>query len=231
MADGKRLIVVASSPKVKKISRSPGPAADGSAADAVAEMLEADATALALNPVRVELRDLCRALYDTSTAQPERTSRAQASAWDHWVEWCACNQTSPWRLVTPATEAERQREAVLMAGFLRFCQQRQSERPRAGRPAALVASATKALAHIRKLHKEKGFPMPNSALVLAQSKRLQLEYKSAHGVEAMQPQRKEPFTRKLVMDTLLLAPDGIDLGNGLTLRWESRFGRSLAGMV
>ncbi|MGA1354434.1 MAG: hypothetical protein ACO32I_06640, partial [Candidatus Limnocylindrus sp.] len=141
MAGRKRVVVVKSSPRANKASRSPGPAADGSAAEAVAEMLEADASALALNPARVELRDLCRALYDTSTAQPERTSRAQASAWDHWVEWCVHNQTSPWRLITPVTEAERQREAVLMAGFLRFCHQRQSERPRAGRPAALVASA------------------------------------------------------------------------------------------
>lgn len=47
----------------------------------------------------------------------------------------------------------------------------------------------------------------------------------------MVPKRKEPFTRAILVDILLSAPDGASLWGDRKLKWDSRFGRSLAGML
>jgi hypothetical protein len=130
-----------------------------------------------------------------------------------------------------STELEFHREAVLQAGFLRFCHVRQSAHPRNGRKAALVSSALKTLCHIRKMHKDRHFPMCPSALVSTQVKRLSLEYKSAFGVKDFIPKRKEPFTRDILVDILLKTPNGHDLGSDWSLSWTSRAGRSLRGLI
>lgn len=207
------------------------PAADRTITTRVIEMLAKDDSELAIRAESSATRELCEGLFDTSTAQPDSTNEAQASAWKYWAEWCEKECTPPWRSVATWTEVEKQREAVLAAGFLRFCHEKQSRRPRNGRPAALVSSAVKALCHIRKLHAEKGYPIVSSKLVAAQAKRLNKEYLEKHGYEHLIPKRKEPFTRELIVNILLSAPDGMALGGTQKLCWASRFGRSLMGMI
>lgn len=206
------------------------PAADMTAADTVAALLAGDASSLALRPTSFALHELCRQLYNPSSAQPVRTSKGQNSAWKHWTAWCAVHNTAPWRLTRHASDTDFHREAVLQAGFIRFCHHRQSATPRNGRKAALVSSALKTLCHIRKMHRDRNFPMCPSPLVTAQVRRLLFEYKAAHGVADMIPKRKEPFTRDILVDVLLATPCGYPTNLG-PLSWSSRFGRSLRGLV
>lgn len=93
------------------------PEADGTVAARVTEMLARDNSDVAIRADPGATRSLCVELFDTSTAQPDGTNEAQASAWVHWEEWCAVECTPPWRCVTAMSEAENQREAVLAAGF------------------------------------------------------------------------------------------------------------------
>ena len=210
----------------------PSVASDLTAAHRVAKLLADDHTEFALRPSSFTLEELCSELYDPSAAQPVRTSKGQASAWKHWEAWCITNTTEPWRLLTnvAASERDTQREAVLQAGFLRFCHVRQSVRPRGGRKAALVSSAVKTLCHIRKMHKDRGYPMVPSHLVQTQVRRLQMEYKSKHGTKDFVARRREPFTRELLVNVLLGAPSGLSLGS-FVLDWKSRAGRSLRGII
>ena len=91
-------------------------------------------------------------------------SKGQKSAWVHWDAWCRVHNTDPWRLERFTTDTDHHREAVLQAGFIHFVHLRQSARPRSGRKAALPSSAAKTLAHIRKMHKDRDFPMVASRL-------------------------------------------------------------------
>ena len=172
------------------------------------------------------MEDLCSELMDPTTAQPARTSAGQVSAWKHWKAWCAKNNSDPWRLHRVVTDTDFHREAVLQAGFLRFCHIRQSARPRGGRKAALVSSAIKTLCHIRKMHKDRDYPMISSALVTAQTRRLNFEYKRKYGVADMVKRSKEPFTRQLLVDVILGAPALLNFGF-CRLNWTHRHGRSL----
>ena len=195
----------------------------------IADMLMADQSALALRPTEFALADLCYRLYDSSTAQAASTTAGQRSAWKHWTAWCAKMNTDPWRSEHGGTPTDQHREAVLQAGFLQFCHNRQSARN--GRLAALPSSATKTLAHIRKLHRDRGCPMVSSALVNTESRRLHYEYRSQYGVQAMVPKRKEPFTKQMLISHVLGAPAGLDLGGGWSLDWSSRAGKSLAALT
>lgn len=72
--------------------------------------------------------------------------------------------------------------------------------------------------------------MVKAELVQTEARRLHQEYKAEFGVASMIPQRKEPMTRRIMIDTLLGAPDGFNLGSS-QLKWSSRAGRSLRGLV
>ena len=199
-------------------------------ADHVAGLLCTDSSPLALRPLGFSLHDLCARLYDPITAQPASTSKGQASAWKHWTAWCHASGTNPWRLEPVATATDRHREAVLQAGFLRFCHLRQSARARDGRTAALPSSASKTLAHIRKMHKDRSYPMASSGLVQTELRRLHFEYKNQYGVASMVPKRKEPFTRHILLSTILGAPSGFVAGR-FRLQWDARSGRSLCALT
>ena len=47
----------------------------------------------------------------------------------------------------------------------------------------------------------------------------------------MVPTRKEPFTRRMLVNHVLGAPEDLPLGNRLVLQWETRLGRSLKAMT
>jgi hypothetical protein len=217
-------------PESRLNDRPPAAAADLTVARSVARMLQCDASSLALRPTTFSLNDLCDELYDPSTAQPIRTSKGQASAWKHWQAWCAANNTDSWRLTRYTSDTEWHREAVLQAGFLRFTHVRQSAKPRNGRQAALVSSAVKTLCHIRKMHKDRGYPLCSASLVNVHSKRLHREYKVKYGVHDMVPKRKEPFSRTILENNILQAQSGLDLGFA-NLDWNARHGRSLRGLT
>ena len=195
----------------------------------VAAALEHDESNFALRPSAFRLHDLCARLFDPTTAQATSTSSGQRSAWKHWAAWCLKMNTDPWRAAEAVSQMERNREAVLQAGFLRFCHNRQSAR--SGRLAALPSSATKTLAHIRKLHRDRGCPMVSSALVNTESRRLHYEYRGLYGVAAMIPKRKEPFTRRILERDILGSPHGLALGPNWELDWSSLAGRSLAALT
>ena len=73
-------------------------------------------------------------------------------------------------------------------------------------------SAVKTLCHIRKMHKDRDFPMVSSALVNRQTRRLSYEYKHKHGTADFVKKQKEPFTREILVDVILQAPAGLPLG-------------------
>ena len=199
-------------------------------ASSVAALLEADTSPLALRPTSFTLLSLCERLYDPRDATAPRTAKGQVSAWKHWEAWCALQGTDPWRLVLCASTTEHHRESILQAGFPAFVEVRQSLHPRNGRKAALPSSQAKTLAHIRKMHKDRGFPMVSSHLVQVEIRRLYMKYKAAHGVQDLIPKRKQPFTREILLDTMLGAPEGFKMGR-YTLRWQSRQGRSLKALT
>ncbi|KAL3907471.1 MAG: hypothetical protein SGPRY_010156 [Prymnesium sp.] len=80
---------------------------------------------------------------------------------------------------------------------------------------------------IRRMHNDRHYPMVSSHLVTLQVCRLNREYAERVGIEDLVPRRKEPFTREILVDVILKAPDGFDVGVFL-LDWAShRSGRSL----
>ena len=196
----------------------------------MAEALASDTSALALRPTTFTLLDLCSELYDPAAATTRSSGKGQVSAWKHWAAWCRVNNTSPWRLQRHITETDRTRESVLQAGFLRFTHLRQSVRPRAGRRAALPSSTIKTLAHIRKMHADRDYPMVASNLVQVQLRKLNFEFKDKYGVKDMIPKRKQPFTREILVNTILGTPDGYKLGN-YTVKRASRKWRSVCGVT
>ena len=123
-----------------------------------------------------------------------------------------------------------ERETVLQAGFLRFVHARQSASPRNGRAAALPSSAAKTLGHIRKMHKDRGFPMVSSTLVQTNVRKLLMEYKARHGVKDLIPKRKQPFTREILLDTIVGTPDGYSLGR-YEVKRNSRKWRSIVALT
>lgn len=140
------------------------------------------------------------------------------------------NGTPPWRLLRAASDTDFNREAVLQAGFLRFVHVRQSARPRNRRAAALPSSADKSLRHIRRMHSDRNYPMVSSHLVTLQVRRLNREYAERFGVADLVPRRKEPFTRDILVNVILGAPAGLDLGC-VVLDWTTRSGRSLRALT
>ncbi|MGA1354324.1 MAG: hypothetical protein ACO32I_06075, partial [Candidatus Limnocylindrus sp.] len=195
----------------------------------ISTLLHADDTTFALRPAAFDLATMCAELTDPTTAQPVRSSAGQATAWRYWATYCAIHQTPPWRLCMPVTEAETLREAVLQAGFLNYCHQQQSLRPRGSRPEALPASASKTLARIRKLHKGAGYPMVTSELVTSNAKRMAYEYQRRYPDVMQGPHRKEPFTRAILVQ-MLSTPKGYNLGT-LKLDWDATSGRALWALV
>ncbi|KAL3918239.1 MAG: hypothetical protein SGPRY_006093 [Prymnesium sp.] len=200
------------------------PPASGSAppgchvSDSVLRLLDQDTSAFALRPGAFSLTSLVHEVFDLASAQLSSTTKAQTSAWKHWEAWCALNRTPPWRLCRPVSDAEFHREAVLQAGFLRFTHVRQSARPRGHRAPALPSSADKALRHVRRMHKDRNYEMVASTLVAQQLRRMHHEYVQRYPVSDLIPRRKEPFTREILVDVILKAPEGFDLGF-FSLRW------------
>ena len=196
----------------------------------VARLLATDTSRLALRPTSFTLESLCDRLYDPTEATLPRTGKGQASAWKHWQAWCRLNNTDPWRLASHVTELDLRRESVLQAGYIQFVHLRQSTKPRNGRKAALPSSAAKSLAHIRKAHRDRDFPLPASHLVQVEVRKLLLKYKAVHGVKDLIPKRKQPFTRAILVDTLLGTPEGYKVG-GVPVVRDSRRWRSFRGIT
>ena len=196
----------------------------------VSRMLEEDTSRLALRPTSFTLLSMCEQLYDPRRCTAARTSKGQKSAWVHWAAWCQVHNTDPWRLERFVTDTDHHREAVLQAGFINFVHLRQSARPRSGRKAALPSSAAKTLAHIRKMHKDRDFPMVASRLVQNEIQKLYMDHKSRHGVKDLIPKRKEPFTRDILLNTILGAPDATAVGR-FKIVWASRSGRALRALT
>ena len=196
----------------------------------VSLLLSEDTSRFALRPTSFSLESLCLELYDPGKATPHNTARGHRSAWKHWFAWCQIHNTDPWRLVRHTSDLAIERETVLQAGFLRFVHARQSASPRNGRAAALPSSAAKTLGHIRKMHKDRGFPMVSSTLVQTNVRKLLMEYKARHGVKDLIPKRKQPFTREILLDTIVGTPDGYSLGR-YEVKRNSRKWRSIVALT
>jgi hypothetical protein len=80
------------------------------------------------------------------------------------------------------------------------------------------------------MHKDRDFPMVSSLLVQNEIRKLYMDHKAKHGVQDLIPRRKEPFTREILLDTILGAPSGTVIGR-FRLDWASRSGRSLSGLT
>ena len=208
----------------------PSPHASHGLASRISRMLEEDTSRLALRPTSFTLQSMCEHLYDPRRCTAVRTSKGQKSAWVHWAAWCRVHNTDPWRLERFSTETDHHREAVLQAGFIHFVHLRQSAHPRSGRKAALPSSAAKTLCHVRKMHKDRDFPMVASRLVQNEIRKLYMDHKARHGVGDLIPKRKEPFTREILLDTILGAPEGTAVGR-FKIAWASRSGRSLRALT
>lgn len=195
-------------------------------------MLRDDPSPFALRPVGDGLEKLCECVYDPTDATPDNTRRGQRSAWKHWQAWCDLNNTPAWRLgaYDPMDPVSVAREETLQAGFLPFVHIRQSARGSRAGKRAQPNSAIKCLGHVRKMHKDRGCPLPNSTLVTVQLRKLNFKYKEDFGVAGLIPHRKQPFTRQMITEYILGAPGGITVG-GLTLDWHALSGRSLRALT
>jgi hypothetical protein len=216
--------------RVSPLELDPASPAPHGLASRVSRMLEEDTSRLALRPTSFTLLSMCEQLYDPRRCTAARTSKGQKSAWVHWAAWCRVHNTDPWRLERFLTDTDHHREAVLQAGFIHFVHLRQSAHPRSGRKAALPSSAAKTLCHIRKMHKDRDFPMVASRLVQNEIRKLYMDHKARHGVADLIPKRKEPFTREILLDTILGAPEATTVGR-FKIAWASRSGRSLRALT
>lgn len=133
-----------------------------------------------------------------------RRAKIPPGSTDAWVAWCAVNNnTTPWRLTSLATTTtDQHREAVLQAGFVRFCHIRQSARPRGGRnPVKLPSSPARLLKRYATYERCTAIVTspcaPRLPLLTAQVRRLLFEYKATHGVADLILRRREPFTRHI----------------------------------
>jgi len=80
------------------------------------------------------------------------------------------------------------------------------------------------------MHKDRDFPMVASRLVQNEIRKLYMDHKARHGVGDLIPKRKEPFTREILLDTILGAPEGTAVGR-FKIAWASRSGRSLRALT
>jgi hypothetical protein len=61
-------------------------------------------------------------------------------------------------------------------------------------------------------------------------RKLYMDHKSRYGVKDLIPKRKEPFTRDILLDIILGAPDATMIGR-FNITWASRSGRSLRALT
>ena len=132
--------------------------------------------------------------------------------------------TSPWRIdmaSNTGADTEGYHDEVFLAAsaVVHF---HETMRPRRrSDPAADPRSALKVLEGVRRRHIVKGYRMVATSAVTLAVKGMCREYVEKYGVDTLVPERKLPFTDR-IMNDMFLAPNGSTRG-GLTLDWNDYF--------
>ena len=147
---------------------------------------------------------------------------------------------NPWRFDTAANAgvdaAGARREAFILGAGLRFIFNRMQPRRRSD-PTPLPQSALNVLLGVRRLHKDRGFPMvamPMVTVILkGMMRRVQEEYGEDHP-NVLVPKRKEPFTTE-ILDAIGALPcrgyASADARAQRPLLGQHVFGRALWAML
>ena len=166
------------------------------------------------------------------------TRRQQRSNWKHWEAWCSHLGINPWRFDTAANAgvdaAGAKREAFILGAGLRFIFNRMQPRRRSD-PTPLPQSALNVLLGVRRLHKDRGFPMVPMPMIQGilkgMMRRVQEEYGEDHP-NVLVPKRKEPFTTE-ILDAIGALPGDtrVPMPGRRNLCWGDVFGRALWAML
>ena len=189
-------------------------------------MLE-DKSPYALRPKGQTVEHLCMDVLDASLDNPS-TAKKLDSNWKLWLRYCAHMSTSPWREdVSTLNEYGRQREAILLANFLKWALTKM--KGRRGNARAKPDSAQKCLTGVRKRHQQRNITLVSSPLVNATLKRLCRRHLQDFGPMSLIPHRKEPLSHD-ILQQVLDTPEGTRVGREL-LQWKTRKGRALKGLI
>ena len=176
----------------------------------------------------------CAAIDHLVALGPAQSTRRRdlGAPWTRWLTHCAARQTEPWRFDVAANSGidllGQRRESILMATFLiavAFEIKPRSSTNSGAKPQSIMAN----LDAVKRLHKDKGFPMAPSSLAGQVLKGMTRRYVEKYGQEALLPSRKEPFSRREVTELLSL-PNGTRLGN-FRLNWSSPGGVALQALL
>ena len=198
--------------------------------DTLAAQLWADDSKYALRPAggMGQLLTLCEGAFDTSTERHQAAKKLDSNM-KRWNTYCKINGTPGWR---PAhndltSSLERQREAVLAAGFLRYLMT--VMRGTRGAARAKPSSAFKVWLSVRKAHSNRGIELMTSKLLQTVVRTMCHQHLADFGAGSLVPTRKEPFTPE-ILRALAALPDNIKLG-GTVHTHGTHFARALRGIV
>ena len=171
-----------------------------------------DTSLHALRPASFsQLESLVSGILDTSWDNPRSAKRLNSNM-KLWKRYTTELNTPLWRPNASALSPfEREREAVLCAGFIPFALRHM--RGRKGYGSALPTSAYKCYLGIRKAHSNQFIDMVSTKMVWTMVQRLCRKHLETYGAESMVVSRKQPFT-DACYDALFLARGrhgGVDL--------------------
>ena len=152
-----------------------------------------DSSQHALRPASLsQLESLISGVLDTSWDNPGSTKRLSSNL-KLWKRYTDELNTPMWRPnATSLSPFEREREAVLCAGFIPFALRHM--RGRKGSGAALPTSGYKCYLGVRKAHSNQFIDMVSTKMVWTMVQRLCRKHLETYGAESMVVQRKQPFT-------------------------------------
>jgi hypothetical protein len=205
-----------------------------SSTETLLDILSGDSSPFAIPRDRLPLvADLIGDIFElVDDGRPQSTRAQQRSNWKHWTAWCHFLGVNPWRIDTSANSgsdaAGAKREAFILAGGLRFIYNRMRPR-RSADPVPQPQSALNVILGIRRMHKDKGYPMIAMPMVNSVFRgmmaRVRDEYADSHP-DLLLPKRKEPFDRA-VIEGISNVRSGSVRYAGQPLIWESPVGKSL----
>ena len=179
---------------------------------------------LAVLPGDAEMREvLATRMYDMlSRGYADSTNKVDDGYWRRWEQFCVkVMGTSPYRTDVAANSGAdpdgHQEEVFLCVSALMHFYDQMRPRRRTD-PAADPRSAKKVLEGVARRHAVRGIKMVSMQVVNLAVKGMCREYIEMYGVDTLVPERKLPFTDR-ILASIFRAPEGSTRG-GLTLRWK-----------
>ena len=167
-----------------------------------------------------------------SRGYADSTNKVDDGYWRRWEQFCVkVMGTSPYRTDVAANSGAdpdgHQEEVFLCVSALMHFYDQMRPRRRTD-PAADPRSAKKVLEGVARRHAVRGIKMVSMQVVNLAVKGMCREYIEMYGVDTLVPERKLPFTDR-ILASIFRAPEGSTRG-GLTLRWKDyHWDAALAG--